>query len=689
LTLIELLECRIDGTVPLVRLGCTCGSPALALYHGEGDQIIFCTNCGDITTREHLHNETPELDNAIDWKWENVADRNECPLINVSIPVNATVQGKSDADNQLLAGCVTKLSTDRCFLRLEDVPDEIAQRLQGQRSVRIELISESPPLTERTAWDLEEHLLPFGNHGPVYYKLKIRPRSRRRAGELKAFYQKACGLRFDWRILVLAGQEQASRLRRMLIECLPMARIEVVSQGMEFLRRQREKNFNLLILPPLPEFKPHFQRSAQAVDAMVPRAVALLPDRSTDAISEALRWGARDILYYDCTIEDLRHTLRRSLDHSTADATSPHKLPPKRRPSTGEKLPATGQPVEASASEEETVQLLIMASETHDPHSSNHLKRIAAYCAAITHCLGWSNERIALLATASKLHDVGKIGVPDDILRKTGALTEDERKTMQQHTRYGYRVLQTGGSPFLRLASMVALRHHERYDGKGYPDGLAADAIPVEAQVVSIADVFDALTTARPYKPAWSNDEAIAYLVENKAKMFDPDVVAAFLKSVSSIRKSQLAFLDDFRNVWTERRQHMRHPISHVPITMEVAMPEQTFRPFQLEGYLTNVSEGGLKLKLTNVSNDLFSMLVSTRRYGKLYCAQPEWAEINNVACEIVWIDYYAVPDPNAMLLGLSFHKSRPNLISIIHNLADTIVDQTQNRLKQAISAAG
>jgi hypothetical protein len=278
--------------------------------------------------------------------------------------------------------------------------------------------------------------------------------------------------------------------------------------------------------------------------------------------------------------------------------------------------------------------------------------------------------------------------VPDEILRKTGALTEDERKVMQQHARFGFRVLQAAGSNLMRLAAVIALRHHERYDGKGYPDGLAGDAIPVESQVVSVADVFDALTTARPYKPPWSNEKAFEFLAENRGKMFAPPIVDAFFKALPDVLRSQQAFLDDFRDIWTERRKHPRFPLAPISISLELAVPEQTFRPYRLVGHLTNVSEGGVRVKISNVSGDLFAILVMMRRYGKLYCDDAEWQGLNNVACGVIWIDYYAVPDPNACNMGLSFHRERPDLQKALARLAEAAPDHGASNECIAVAAA-
>jgi putative two-component system response regulator len=145
--------------------------------------------------------------------------------------------------------------------------------------------------------------------------------------------------------------------------------------------------------------------------------------------------------------------------------------------------------------------------------------------------LGMADAQVSLIRRAAPLHDVGKIGVPDKILLKLGKLTEEEFAIVKTHTVIGARILSGGKFPLLRLAEEIAFSHHERWDGAGYA-GLSGTDIPLAGRIVAVADVFDALTQQRPYKPAWSVGEAIAEIERQRGQQFDPGVVEAFLRIV-------------------------------------------------------------------------------------------------------------------------------------------------------------
>jgi response regulator RpfG family c-di-GMP phosphodiesterase len=185
--------------------------------------------------------------------------------------------------------------------------------------------------------------------------------------------------------------------------------------------------------------------------------------------------------------------------------------------------------------EREIVLRLARAAEHRDEETGWHVQRIAEYSRILARQLGLPVEAQQQLFLAAPMHDVGKIGVPDAILRKTGTFTVAERHVMQQHVQIGHDLLAGSGIPLLDLAATIALRHHERWDGTGYPDRLAGDAIPLEARIVSVADVFDALTTARPYKAAWPIASAVEYVRLGAETQFDPGVVAAFEAALPAI----------------------------------------------------------------------------------------------------------------------------------------------------------
>jgi putative two-component system response regulator len=177
----------------------------------------------------------------------------------------------------------------------------------------------------------------------------------------------------------------------------------------------------------------------------------------------------------------------------------------------------------------ETLQRLALAAEYRDDDTLHHTERVAHVAALVAGRLGLGPQTVELIRQAAPLHDVGKLGVSDTILLKPGPLTAQEWQLMQGHSAIGATILAGSRSPVLHLGEEIARSHHERWDGSGYPDGLAREAIPISARIVSIADVFDALTHERPYKHAWPLDDALAEIEQLAGRQFDPQVVTAFL----------------------------------------------------------------------------------------------------------------------------------------------------------------
>jgi len=177
----------------------------------------------------------------------------------------------------------------------------------------------------------------------------------------------------------------------------------------------------------------------------------------------------------------------------------------------------------------ETLQRLAVAAEYRDDDSYQHTERVGRTSALIARELGLSEETVALIRRAAPLHDIGKVGIADHILLKPGKLTPEEWAVMKGHVEIGARILADGKFPVVRLAEEIALSHHERWGGGGYPQGLTGEEIPLAARIVAVADVFDALTHERPYKAAWSVADAVAEVGWASGKQFDPRVVDAFM----------------------------------------------------------------------------------------------------------------------------------------------------------------
>jgi len=184
------------------------------------------------------------------------------------------------------------------------------------------------------------------------------------------------------------------------------------------------------------------------------------------------------------------------------------------------------------ASRQETVERLARAIESHDLETGRHVHRMAAVAALLGSRLGLDAQRTMLLRTAAPMHDVGKIATPDGVLRKQGALTAEERRLMQEHTTVGHEILAGSSSELLKMAAEIALTHHEWFDGSGYPRGLEGEQIPIEGRVVAVADVFDALLSDRPYRPAMGLDEATGTIAAERGAHFDPAVVDTLLDNL-------------------------------------------------------------------------------------------------------------------------------------------------------------
>jgi putative nucleotidyltransferase with HDIG domain len=184
---------------------------------------------------------------------------------------------------------------------------------------------------------------------------------------------------------------------------------------------------------------------------------------------------------------------------------------------------------ELEAARAETLQRLALAAEYRDDDTSQHTERVGATAAQIASELGLDSEQVELVREAAPLHDVGKLAIPDTILLKPGRLTQAEYEVMKTHAMLGARLLSGSSSPVLQMGAVIAASHHERWDGAGYPAGLAGEAIPLVGRIVAVADVFDALTHDRPYKSLWPVEQAIAELRRGAGSQFDPRVVDAFL----------------------------------------------------------------------------------------------------------------------------------------------------------------
>jgi two-component system response regulator RpfG len=194
--------------------------------------------------------------------------------------------------------------------------------------------------------------------------------------------------------------------------------------------------------------------------------------------------------------------------------------------------------------EKETLMRLARAGEFRDEETGYHLIRMARYSRLIATALSLEPDEVQTIELAAPLHDIGKIGIPDQILLKTDRLDAAEWEIMRRHPVIGHEILKGSASKYVRMGALIALGHHEKYDGSGYPNGLVGDHIPLCARIVAVADVYDALTSVRPYKNAWSSEQAFDYVASQVGRHFDPRMVEAF----HAMKKQVLQVQNEWRD---------------------------------------------------------------------------------------------------------------------------------------------
>lgn len=206
----------------------------------------------------------------------------------------------------------------------------------------------------------------------------------------------------------------------------------------------------------------------------------------------------------------------------------------------------------------DTIQKLVLAAEYKDEDTGDHIVRISRYSALIAEKAGMSTADIENILYAAPMHDIGKIGIPDSILLKPSKLTDDEFETMKSHTTIGASILANSKPEILKIAQQIAISHHEKYNGKGYPQGLSGDKIPITGKIVGLVDVFDALTSRRPYKEPYPVEVACDIISKERGEHFDPELADIFLDNIDEIItiKAEVGLADDVSLAdfkWSER----------------------------------------------------------------------------------------------------------------------------------------
>ncbi|HTS86851.1 MAG TPA: HD domain-containing phosphohydrolase [Gemmatimonadales bacterium] len=258
----------------------------------------------------------------------------------------------------------------------------------------------------------------------------------------------------------------------------------------------------------------------------------LTGESSTEIRRRALAAGAHDFLEkpFDVVEVDLRirHLLQTRLLHLRL-ANQNQTLEMRVRERTRQR----------DRAQEEMLQRLAAAGEARDDETGQHTQRVGHLAADVARALGLPEAQVELIRRAAPLHDIGKIGIPDAVLLKPGKLSQEEFAIMKRHTIIGARILADGQCDVVQLAASIARHHHERWDGTGYPDGLVGEAIPIEARIVALVDVFDALTHDRPYRPAWPPQKVCEYLTQESGRHFDPAICEVFVAEAMAPAQAQ------------------------------------------------------------------------------------------------------------------------------------------------------
>jgi putative two-component system response regulator len=333
------------------------------------------------------------------------------------------------------------------------------------------------------------------------------------------------------RILVVDDEPTNLKLLDKLLTSQGYQQLVLLQDPRQVCQRYLEMRPDLILLdinmPHLDGFQVMAQLQALN-DPLLPPIVILTAQHSQDNLLKALAAGARDFVGKPFDRTELLMRVRNMLDAQLA-----HRMVHDQKAVLEEMVRDRTEALKQTRLQ--VVHRLGRAAEYRDNETGLHTIRMSQTSTLIAASLGWGSDDCELLLHASPMHDVGKIGIPDAILLKSGPLEPGEWEIMKSHSAIGAHILADGDSDLLRMAGVIALNHHEKWDGSGYPNGLAQYAIPQAGRIVAIADVFDALMSSRPYKKPWAVDAAVAFVSENSGKQFDPEVVMHFLKCLPGI----------------------------------------------------------------------------------------------------------------------------------------------------------
>ena len=342
------------------------------------------------------------------------------------------------------------------------------------------------------------------------------------------------------RILIVDDEPINLRLLDKILTSHGYNQLVLVQDPREVLDRYREARPDLILLdinmPHLDGYQVMKQLKALN-DPLLPPTVILTAQHGKGHLLQALAGGARDFISKPFDHVELLMRVRNLLDAQLA-----HRLVHNQKAVLEELVQARTE--ELHRTRLQVVQRLGMAAEYRDEETGNHILRMSHISALLARAIDNNEIDYELILHASPMHDIGKIAIPDAILSKPGKLEPHEWEIMKTHATIGGKLLEGDDSDLIRMAREIALTHHEKWDGSGYPNGLAGEAIPLDGRVAALADVFDALTSERPYKRAWTVEAAVDMIKENSGKHFDPELVEVFLQELPRIQQIRERFTE-------------------------------------------------------------------------------------------------------------------------------------------------
>jgi putative two-component system response regulator len=344
--------------------------------------------------------------------------------------------------------------------------------------------------------------------------------------EINTVYKKEAA-----RILIVDDEPVNLKLLDKMLSAQGYSNLVLIQNPLQVLETYQQQRADLILLdinmPQLDGFGVLEQLKALN-DPLLPPIVILTAQHSQDFLLRALNAGARDFITKPFDRNELLARVRNMLDAQLA-----HRLVYEQKDVLDEMVRIRTD--ELRRTRLQVVQRLGRAAEYRDNETGNHILRMSHISALLAKSIGWNEADCELMLHASPMHDIGKIGIPDHILLKPGNFKPEEWEIMKSHAIIGANILEGDDSDLMKCAAEIALTHHEKWDGSGYPQGLAGEAIPLSGRIAALADVFDALTSVRPYKKAWTIDTAVELIKKNRSTHFDPDLVDMFLKLLPEI----------------------------------------------------------------------------------------------------------------------------------------------------------